>query len=146
MLDSEEYRAKLRGIKLFTKDAERVLHHLLGAEQHIFPEDLHRELDAFHWADYLQCTAKCTACDVPCFTSAIFSLHDRHESALPKTKAEKKERQHHRRKNFPSSMKNEKLIQELHIGQFTTMSLMDKMGLKCTVCVALFCDVGKHAT
>ena len=33
----------------------------------------------------------------------------------------------------PLLWKNEKLIQELHIGQFTAMSLMDKMGLKCTV-------------
>jgi len=140
MLDSEEYRAKLRGIKLFTKDAERVLHHLLGAEQHIFPEDLHREVDAFHWADYLQCTAKCTACDVPCFTSAIFSLHDRHESALPKTKAEKKDRQHHRRKNFPSSMKKRKTDTGVAHRAIYCHESYGQNGPQ------MHSDVGKHAT
>jgi len=85
----EQMRGKMRQLGVNNRNVERVLHYMYGAGGHVFPEDMHQAVDKFHsdqgWADYMQCTAKCTTCDVPCCTSAKFGNSVGLESQVPRT-------------------------------------------------------------
>jgi len=133
--NQDNYRAKLLSLGIYPKDVEMLLRFLLGTEAYEFPHEMRVQLDAYHrengWADYLQCNARCTQCEFPCTTSAVFSDYKRLQLAKANAKKQKKQQKTHGRQN-PVTFQ-EKLMQVLEIGNFEAMQMLDKMGLKTTV-------------
>jgi len=145
-----EMRDKMRQLGVVDRNIERVLHYMYGAGGHIFPEDMHQAVDRFHrdegWADYMQCDAKCTTCDVPCFTSANFGKSKALEQHLQKKRMELMDELHRRQEPNEHPLFYEKLMQVLQIDVSTAMRVMDTMRLKYAVTWDEMkdADFGKH--
>jgi len=127
----EQMRGKMRQLGVNNRNVERVLHYMYGAGGHVFPEDMHQAVDKFHsdqgWADYMQCTAKCTTCDVPCCTSAKFGNSVGLESQVPRTGMELSDEL---RRQIEHTTFYKKLMLALRVNVFTAMSLQEELRLK----------------
>jgi len=136
--DIERYRHELRQmtyqkkgqtmpLMIFAKDIEYVLRLFLGPFRYVFPEELCIEVDNWHrtneMADFLQCNAKCTRCEIPCKTADDYQM----KRFLARLEPKKEEKTPHP-KTFQKI-----LMHDLKINAFEAMSILDAMGLKYDV-------------
>ena len=144
----QQMREEMRELGVPKRDVERVLHYMFDAKNHVFPEDMHQAVDKFHkdqgWADYMQCNAKCTACDVPCCTSAEFGKCE--ELEPPPMLRTRIEHANEMNRLIKHPLFYEKLMQALKIDIVTAKRLLDTMGLKYSVTWENMkeIDFGKH--
>ena len=136
--DIERYRHELRQrtyqkngqtmpLMLLTKDIEFLLRLFLGPILYVFPEELCIELDNWHrtneMAEFLQCNAKCTQCEIPCKTADDYQMTRILARVKPKTESQ-----------MPDPITfQKKLMQVLTIDEFEATLILDAMGLKFDV-------------